>query len=77
MLAIFSHVCNRYNAPTMSPLSEFPTSNNLLPSSPYALAPIANLIGLVAAVWAIGLASVVLIFTPAACRFYRPQLAQQ
>jgi hypothetical protein len=30
-----------------------------------------------AAVWAIGLASVVLIFTPAACRFYRPQLAQQ
>ena len=30
-----------------------------------------------AAVWAIGLASVVLIFTPAACRYYRPRLAQQ
>jgi hypothetical protein len=30
-----------------------------------------------AAVWAIGLASVVLIFTPAACRYYRPPLAQQ
>jgi hypothetical protein len=30
-----------------------------------------------AAVWAIGLASVVLIFTPAACQYYRPQLAQQ
>jgi hypothetical protein len=30
-----------------------------------------------ATVWAIGLASVVLIFTPAACRYYRPQVAQQ
>jgi hypothetical protein len=30
-----------------------------------------------AVVWAIGLASVVLIFTPAAGRYYRPQLAQQ
>jgi hypothetical protein len=30
-----------------------------------------------AVVWAIGLASVVLIFTPAACRYYRPPLAQQ
>jgi hypothetical protein len=30
-----------------------------------------------AAVWAIGLASVVLIFTPAAFRYYRPRLAQQ
>ena len=29
-----------------------------------------------AAVWAIGLASVILIFTPAACRYYRPRLAQ-
>jgi len=30
-----------------------------------------------ATVWAIGLSSVVLIFTPAAGRYYRPQLAQQ
>jgi hypothetical protein len=30
-----------------------------------------------AVVWAIGLASVVLIFTPAAGRYYRPQLARQ
>ena len=30
-----------------------------------------------AAVWAIGLASVILIFTPAACRYYGPRLAQQ
>jgi hypothetical protein len=30
-----------------------------------------------AAVWAIGLASVILIFTPAACRYYRPRPAQQ
>jgi hypothetical protein len=30
-----------------------------------------------AIVWAIGLVSVVLIFTPAAGRYYRPQLAQQ
>jgi hypothetical protein len=30
-----------------------------------------------AAVWALGLASVVLIFTPAAGRYYRPQLARQ
>jgi hypothetical protein len=27
--------------------------------------------------WTLGLASVVLIFTPAACRYYRPRLAQQ
>jgi hypothetical protein len=35
--------------------------------------------GMIAAVivWAIGLASVVLIFTPAAGRYYRPQVAQQ
>ena len=35
--------------------------------------------GMIAAavVWAIGLVSVVLIFTPAACRYYRPPLAQQ
>jgi hypothetical protein len=35
--------------------------------------------GMIAAatVWAIGLASVALIFTPAACRYYRPQLAPQ
>ena len=31
----------------------------------------------VAVVWAIGLVSVVLIFTPAAGRYYRPELAQQ
>ena len=35
--------------------------------------------GLIAAatVWVIGLASVALIFTPAACRYYRPQLTPQ
>ena len=30
-----------------------------------------------AILWAIGLTSVVLIFTPAAGRYYRPQLARQ
>src|SRR4029077_6451559 len=40
-----------------------------------ALAP-ATMIA-AAVVWALGLSSVVLIFTPAACRYYRPQAVQQ
>src|SRR5260370_40695671 len=47
-LTIVPHFCGRYNAPTMSSLSAFPTSNNLLPSSPNAPAPTANLVGLAA-----------------------------